>query len=226
MKPMKQPGLKALDPSEASLVQHAHYLLTDQPCTIGRDSGCTVIIYYRLASRCHAVIERNADPYYYIRDYDSENGTFINKQRITIPYRLRQHDQIGFGHPNPLLVFDDPEKTQPWLPIAWAGSHFSIGNQILDLSPDQSRLLEHLFVQSPEWCSARACFTAVWNVTVEANDQKFSSYQALLRDLVYKLRQRLKVYTHSGCEYIENERGRGYRLFEPTARPRHSGLEE
>lgn len=49
--------------------------------TIGRDRSNTIVIDDPLASRRHAIIEKVGDTYY-IRDLESTNSTYVNKNPL------------------------------------------------------------------------------------------------------------------------------------------------
>ena len=82
--------------------------------TFGRDSS--VEVKYDpdrddLVSRQHARITRDADNpgQFTLVDLNSRNGTFVNKSRISSPYRLHHGDRVQFGPGGPEFVFElDP----------------------------------------------------------------------------------------------------------------------
>lgn len=83
--------------------------LSEKCLTIGRLESSDLVISDRLVSRNHAQIERG-DGQYILHDCDSRNGTFVNGQRISEPYVLRDGDeiQIGLGF---RALYIDPEAT-------------------------------------------------------------------------------------------------------------------
>lgn len=64
--------------------------------SIGRDSDDTIQIVNNKVSRNHAVIT-NVDGKFYIEDQNSQNGTFLNQQRIYKEQPLHSHDKITIG---------------------------------------------------------------------------------------------------------------------------------
>ena len=77
---------------------------------IGRttENGNQVKINDRHISRQHACIHRQ-DGQYLIKDLDSRNGTFLNKERITRG-RLQNHDKISIGR-HRFLFLVQPESS-------------------------------------------------------------------------------------------------------------------
>lgn len=68
----------------------------DRPSVvIGRSPDCDLVLGLSGASRRHSAIQRDADGWT-IRDLDSRNGTFVNRQRIQ-SCRLRDGDLINLG---------------------------------------------------------------------------------------------------------------------------------
>jgi len=63
---------------------------------LGRDPGCDLVVQDDLASRQHAQIRLEGQGAV-LYDLDSSNGTFVNGERISGPYRLRQGDRITLG---------------------------------------------------------------------------------------------------------------------------------
>jgi pSer/pThr/pTyr-binding forkhead associated (FHA) protein len=82
-----------------------HYILPDGeqktielgkgPLTIGRSSEADVSIPDKLASRVHCGISF-WDEVYFLRDFKSRNGTFVNDRRIDVA-RLKSGDRIRVG---------------------------------------------------------------------------------------------------------------------------------
>ncbi|RJP18975.1 MAG: FHA domain-containing protein [Candidatus Abyssobacteria bacterium SURF_5] len=74
---------------------------------IGRADDCDIVIDNLAVSRHHAIIEKN-DGSVLINDLDSNNGTFINGQKIIGSTALNFGDEIGIG--KHVLVFDSHAK--------------------------------------------------------------------------------------------------------------------
>jgi pSer/pThr/pTyr-binding forkhead associated (FHA) protein len=79
---------------------------------VGRESGNAVIIGDPEISRKHARFTRQGESYV-IEDLGSTNGTFVNQNRLTAPYMLKQGDIISFGEQINLIfeVIADPNQT-------------------------------------------------------------------------------------------------------------------
>ena len=66
--------------------------------TLGRKPECDIVIVDESASRRHAEIEYNSDAdVLTVRDLDSTNGTYVNRERLTSPYVMGADDQIRIG---------------------------------------------------------------------------------------------------------------------------------
>lgn len=74
---------------------------------IGRADDCDITVDNLAVSRHHAIIEK-AEGVFTIKDLDSNNGTFVNGQRIGSPTVLNFGDEIGIGKHT--LVFDSHSK--------------------------------------------------------------------------------------------------------------------
>jgi class 3 adenylate cyclase len=75
----------------------------EESITIGRDSGCLLVVAEAKASRQHCVIERRGQKFV-LRDY-STNGTYVaveGEEEIVLrreEFTLRRHGWIAFGQP-------------------------------------------------------------------------------------------------------------------------------
>ena len=78
--------------------------------TIGRSAGNTIIINAASISRRHAVMT-SREGNYYVKDTDSQNGTFINEAKVTAS-RVEHHDRITFGNQT-FLFLKRPDETAP-----------------------------------------------------------------------------------------------------------------
>ncbi len=107
----------------SSLGEPSEYVLKPGKSTIGRKSDNDFPIPDESASRVHA--ELNYDPKanaVTIRDLDSTNGTFVNRERITQPRPLTPDDQVRIGQhvitltkreSGPIANIDSLSGTQP-----------------------------------------------------------------------------------------------------------------
>ena len=62
--------------------------------TVGRDKSSDIILGDLMVSRNHAMIRRIGNADYYLIDGGSANGSYINRQRVTMPRLLRHGDKI------------------------------------------------------------------------------------------------------------------------------------
>jgi hypothetical protein len=80
---------------------------------LGRDASADVTLADPAISRRHARLYRLADGVW-LEDLGSTNGTYINGDRLTVPYRLRDGDEVKLG--NSLATFHEvvssPDATQ------------------------------------------------------------------------------------------------------------------
>jgi pSer/pThr/pTyr-binding forkhead associated (FHA) protein len=71
------------------------WTLTEKAVTIGRGADVDIMIGDKMASRIHCGISFWDDAYF-IRDFNSRNGTFVNDQPIEVR-RLHPGDRIRVG---------------------------------------------------------------------------------------------------------------------------------
>ena len=71
------------------------YKLTDKAITIGRAGDADITIPDKLASRVHCGVSFWDDAYF-LRDFKSRNGTFVNDKQIEV-CRLNPGDRIKVG---------------------------------------------------------------------------------------------------------------------------------
>lgn len=198
----------ALTNQEDELACPTEYVLDFRVCTIGRADGCDILLNHDMVSRLHATIEYDRGRYL-LRDAESKNGTFVNRQRVRNIYQLKDHDLVGFGTMSPSFRFIDPDPTCTHPQMLFFDSRqdmFYIGQQPVSLSREQMQLLLHLYNHAGGCCARRECIKAIWE---EATDM--GSYDKALSDLVYKLRAKLREITPT-ADYIETRAGFGYVL--------------
>lgn len=80
--------------------------------TMGRLPGNDVVVNEPAVSRSHAEIT-HTDSGYYLRDLNTTNGTFVNRENIGTEVRLlKEGNQIGLAHPDIVFTFaSDSGKT-------------------------------------------------------------------------------------------------------------------
>ncbi|MEI7903658.1 MAG: FHA domain-containing protein [bacterium] len=75
--------------------EQKEFELGKKAITIGRGANADVMIADKLASRIHCGISYK-DGHYYIRDFDSRNGTFVNDRSIEV-CRINPGNRIRVG---------------------------------------------------------------------------------------------------------------------------------
>jgi len=66
-------------------------------CSIGRAASNQVALPSDKVSRRHAMIQVQREHEFWLVDFGSRNGTYLNNRRITNPQRLQQGDRITVG---------------------------------------------------------------------------------------------------------------------------------
>ncbi len=207
--------------------EESSYELEDDLYAIGRHTSCYVVIQHQegLISRLHARIER-VGPRYILADAGSTNGTFVNGVRISEPHVLKDNDWIGLGLPDPHLRFRDPDMTRPaqalasaatpapspWLRYDEKAMIFFLENQPLDLSPNQLRLLRHLYTHAGELCTHESCGEVIWG---HGRYDKQADVGAL-HEAIFELRRKLRPLD----KLLTSRRGVGYLLYLDAPPPR------
>jgi adenylate cyclase len=69
-------------------------------CHLGRATMNQVVVPDPLVSRRHALIQAQGDAEYWLVDFGSRNGTYLNNQRIAQPSRLNDGDEVRIGGSN------------------------------------------------------------------------------------------------------------------------------
>jgi adenylate cyclase len=67
-------------------------------CSLGRSASNQVAIPDDHVSRRHAMIQLQGENEFWLVDFGSRNGTYLNGQRLTRPMRLQDGDRILVGH--------------------------------------------------------------------------------------------------------------------------------
>ncbi len=84
--------------------------------TIGRNADCDFVINNQIVSRRHAILTKNSDGSYTLRDNNSANGTYINNSLLTGSRRISATDTIKIGQKTYTLSDFIGEKAQPQTP--------------------------------------------------------------------------------------------------------------
>jgi adenylate cyclase len=66
-------------------------------CSIGRSASNQLALASEMVSRRHALIQVQHGQEYWLVDFGSANGTYLNRQRITRPTRLHHGDRLKIG---------------------------------------------------------------------------------------------------------------------------------
>src|SRR5450432_1010326 len=66
-------------------------------CTLGRAESNQVMLRDETVSRRHAVIQAQGDQEYWLVDFGSRNGSYVNGQRVARPTRLHDGAKVAFG---------------------------------------------------------------------------------------------------------------------------------
>ncbi len=88
-------------------VRRTHTL--DNVTSIGRHPEQDIQLLDRVVSKEHAVIEKDIEGYYYVRDLDSRNGTYIDGEEVNSQIYLTDGATISVGSTD-LTFHEDPTK--------------------------------------------------------------------------------------------------------------------
>jgi DNA-binding response OmpR family regulator len=190
--------------------------------SIGRDQQNDIVVNHPLASRRHAVLERDEQGYA-IRDLQSTNGTYVNGEVIPDMHRLHSQDMIIVG--NTEIVFIDPDATQkgelPFMfaPQATQRPVISDGDIVIDddtksvlihgealtppLTVKEFQLLLLLYRNQGRVVNKEEIANGVWDYEV----YDFNAIDAL----IYRVRQRIEQ-DPAMPKYLVTVRGFGYKL--------------
>jgi DNA-binding response OmpR family regulator len=193
--------------------------LTEKTLTVGRLDDNTIVILDRLASRRHAMLERQHGQYA-IRDVGSRNGTFVNGERISEPLVLRDGDEIQIGLEFKALYVDpeatgalvtdaivrgrglwlDEEKREVWV----QGSRL-----VPSVSKAQFSLLALLHEQPGRVYTRDEIIAAVW-----PDDASQGVSDETIDALVGRLRRRIAA-ADPAHQYVVTVRGHGFKFVQP-----------
>lgn len=192
-------------------VQPAEFMVEADLCTIGRSSSCQIVIERKTVSRLHARIERDHAGRYILYDAESANGIFVNgdRYRIRKPYLLRNGDEIGLGSIEPLLRFEDTESTATILYTRLQYDsqkmQFFFDKELVELTPGQTRLLQHLAVNIDEICTRESCAEALWGRPYDPvlDDQPLNRTISNIRNQFKKIAPDIElIITHRNLGYM------------------------
>jgi len=66
-------------------------------CSIGRAPSNQLTLASERVSRRHAIIQAQQENEFWLVDFGSRNGTYLNSRRITMPQRLQHGDRLTIG---------------------------------------------------------------------------------------------------------------------------------
>jgi len=148
-----------------------------------------------------------------LRDANSAHGTFVNERRIYEPHLLQNADAIGLGTPQPLLRFADPDPTD----LVEAGRlHYEartlkfFWNKVhVDLTPNEFRLLHHLYQHLGDVCTRESCAEAIWQRAYDPGPDDEG-----LDRTISNIRRKIRQLDPAAepAEIIKTRRGLGYEL--------------
>jgi pSer/pThr/pTyr-binding forkhead associated (FHA) protein len=78
-------------------------------CSLGRAESNQIMLQDNTVSRRHATIQAQGDHEFWLVDFGSRNGSYVNGQRIAQPTRLRDGDKLAIGKFQ--FVFRQPRLT-------------------------------------------------------------------------------------------------------------------
>ena len=107
-------GVVCLLIKEGPMEGHTFAIKSNEPVIIGRGTDVTVQIPYdSFCSRKHAQIIYK-EKKYFLEDFKSTNGTFLNDVLIGSLMELKNNDKIKFGSTEAVfLIKEDNEKSKP-----------------------------------------------------------------------------------------------------------------
>ncbi|MFO3795927.1 MAG: FHA domain-containing protein, partial [Anaerolineales bacterium] len=183
---------------------------------IGREPSCDIIIPDRQVSRFHARLTPGLEGVI-LEDLGSKNGTHHNGQLVKTPIILQDGDlfQIALAQQFLFLTSDstmpiESSSARGRLMMDERTRRVWINQKALEppLSPQQFRLLWHLYEHQGEIVSRQELILAVWGENaLEVSEQALDA-------LIRRVRDRLAIVdpTHT---YIQTVRGHGIRLDNP-----------
>jgi pSer/pThr/pTyr-binding forkhead associated (FHA) protein len=94
------------------------YEINKDKMIVGRADDCDIVIDNLAVSRHHAIIEKK-EGVFTVNDLDSNNGTFLNGQRVAESTALTFGDEVGIG--KHVMVFDSHSRKSKPLDVSQVG---------------------------------------------------------------------------------------------------------
>jgi DNA-binding winged helix-turn-helix (wHTH) protein len=200
------------------LLAQTEFALSSTRCLIGRLPDCDLPVGHRAVSRQHAQIVCEAGRYH-LEDLGSTNGTFLNGQQIEPHDRrsLKAGDLIQIAHVA-VFRFEDPSVTTPitrpqphlsgrfWLDRATRQVYVRGRALTPPLSAQQFTLLEILSATPGRVVLRDEIANALWP------EAQGAVSEAMIDNLMARLRQRLGAADGSDQSFVETVRGVGFRF--------------
>ena len=102
---------KVVDESPAWLEdQNGQRIPLRGSCSIGRSASNQVALASDKVSRRHALIQVQGENEFWLVDFGSRNGTYLNTRRITDPRRLQHGDRITIGSFEFVFCLSEPKQ--------------------------------------------------------------------------------------------------------------------
>ncbi len=86
---------------------HGKRLPIGRSCLLGRSERNQVVVPDKTVSRRHALMQLQGEREYWIVDFGSRNGTYLNGQRLSRPTRVRDGDALRIGSASYVFHQDD-----------------------------------------------------------------------------------------------------------------------
>ena len=88
--------LRVVSDQRRSLADRSTAVFSVEGGTIGRSADNDIVLPDKSVSRRHAAITRSSDGGFYLRDLQSQNGTYVDDHRV-VEYLLSDGNKIEFG---------------------------------------------------------------------------------------------------------------------------------
>lgn len=193
------------------------YELTADLTTVGRSTGCHIVLDDQFASRHHAEIHRH-DNAYQVHDLQSKNGVWVDGARLSAGATVWLQDGSEVQFASTRFRFYDPSATvtapallavrEPGLRVDMNTRQVFVDGILLDppLSTKQFDLLWFLFQNRGRVVSKDEIAQAVWS------EQEGEVYDANIDRMISRVRSRIEPESTDEPRFIATIRGYGYRL--------------